>query len=81
MKGSIRVRQRVAGRIRQGEFQLNQKKNKLAKNDGENHLHGGVHGFHKVVWNANIIHNDNELAVEFSRTRPDCEEGYPGNLG
>ncbi len=33
-----------------GKFTLKGKEYTLAKNDGENHLHGGVKGFDKVVW-------------------------------
>ncbi|RXJ02065.1 galactose mutarotase [Anaerobacillus alkaliphilus] len=69
---------RVAGRIGKGEFDLNGKIYTLAKNDGENHLHGGIHGFDKVLWDAKV--KDEELTVQFSRTSPDGEEGYPGNL-
>ncbi len=69
---------RVAGRIGKGQFELNGKNYTLAKNDGENHLHGGLKGFDKVLWDAEI--NEEELAIHFSRTSPDGEEGYPGNL-
>lgn len=68
---------RYGNRIAQGQFKLNDSVYKLAKNNGENHLHGGNKGFESVVWNANQI-SDHEL--EFSRTSPDGEEGYPGNL-
>jgi aldose 1-epimerase len=49
----------------------------LAKNNGENHLHGGVIGFDKVVWDANLI-DDN--TIELSYLSKDLEEGYPGKL-
>lgn len=69
---------RVAGVISKGEFELEGITYQLEKNDGQNHLHGGKIGFDKVVWNSNVFQNEN--AVEFSRTSPDGEEGYPGNL-
>lgn len=69
---------RVAGLISKGEFKVEGITYQLEKNDGPNHLHGGKIGFDKVVWNSNVLENEN--AVEFSRTSPDGEEGYPGNL-
>ena len=39
---------RVANRIAQGKFMLQGREYQLAKNNGENHLHGGPTGFHKV---------------------------------
>ncbi|MGG1397275.1 aldose epimerase family protein [Bacillus salipaludis] len=67
---------RVGGRIKGGSFELDGKTYTLVKNDGNNHLHGGIKGFDKVVWDAEII----EDGVRFSYFSPDGEEGYPGNL-
>jgi aldose 1-epimerase len=67
---------RVAGRIKGASFELDGKTYVLAKNDHNNHLHGGIKGFNKVVWEAEII----EDGVRFSYISPDGEEGYPGNL-
>jgi aldose 1-epimerase len=67
---------RVGGRIKGGSFELDGKTYTLAKNDHNNHLHGGVIGFNKVVWDADVIEN----GVRFTYLSPDGEEGYPGNL-
>jgi len=67
---------RFANRIRGGKFTLNDKEYSLALNNGENHLHGGKHGFNKYVWNAKEVEN----GIEFSITSPDGDEGYPGKL-
>ncbi|MBT2734015.1 galactose-1-epimerase [Bacillus sp. ISL-7] len=67
---------RVAGRIKGGSFELDGESYTLARNENNNHLHGGIKGFSKVVWNAEIIGS----GVRFSYTSSDGEEGYPGNL-
>lgn len=67
---------RHANRIGNAEFELNGKVYKLAKNNGENHLHGGDCGFDKKVWNAEV--KDNSLVLTY--TSPDLEENYPGTL-
>ncbi|MDN3017117.1 galactose mutarotase [Paenibacillus sp. BSR1-1] len=67
---------RVGGRIKGGSFELDGQNYTLAKNDGNNHLHGGIKGFDKVVWDAEVM----EEGVRFSYLSPDGEEGYPGNL-
>lgn len=67
---------RHANRIEKGVFALNGLEYHLAVNDGPNHLHGGICGFDKRVWDA-AIEGD---SVCFHRMSPDGEEGYPGNL-
>ncbi len=71
---------RVAGRIKNACFNLADKTYTLAKNDGKNHLHGGLKGFHNVVWAANTTEKESETTVTFSYTSPDGEDGYPGTV-
>jgi aldose 1-epimerase len=71
---------RFANRIEDGIFELNGKEYKVAKNDGENHLHGGIVGFDKVVWCAENIEGNDKEELELTYLSKDGEEGYPGNL-
>ncbi len=71
---------RHGNRIENAEFDLNGITYRLAKNDGNNHLHGGKRGFDKVVWQAEPIEKDGVQALQLSYLSPDGEENYPGNL-
>ena len=71
---------RFANRIAKGTFMLDGTKYVLARNDGENHLHGGLKGFDKYVWEAEPVKAAGAAGVRFSRTSADMEEGYPGKL-
>jgi len=70
---------RYGNRIAQGKFTLDGKKYNLAVNNGANHLHGGLKGFDKVIWNVQTI-NGEEPALKLTYLSKDMEEGYPGNL-
>ena len=52
----------------------------LAANNGVNHIHGGLKGFDKVVWDAKTIVSDSTISLELSYLSKDMAEGYPGNL-
>jgi len=71
---------RYGNRIAKGRFTLDGHTYTLATNDGANSLHGGVKGFDKVVWHAEPVQNDKSVAVIFTHTSPDGDEGYPGTL-
>lgn len=77
---------RVCGRINNGTFTISGNTYTLANNDFfgspvKNHLHGGINGFHKQVWQGKPYKNNkNEEGVMFSYRSFDGEEGYPGNL-
>lgn len=80
---------RYANRIGGARFELDGVEYKLAANDGPNHLHGGLKGFDKVIWGAEILEQVTEVdspthhkgvGVRFWYRSPDLEEGYPGEL-
>ena len=71
---------RVANRIAKGKFTLDGKEYKLAANNGPHTLHGGKKGFDKYVWHAEPADARHGAGVRLSRTSPDGEEGFPGNL-
>lgn len=71
---------RYGNRIAKGKFSIGNETYKLAVNNGENHLHGGVIGFDKVVWTMQAAQVKNAEAVKLTYLAKDKEEGYPGNL-
>jgi aldose 1-epimerase len=71
---------RYGNRIAKGRFTLDGKAYRLATNNGENHLHGGLKGFNRYLWKSAPIERDGVVGVRFERTSTDGEEGYPGNL-
>ena len=71
---------RYANRIAGGLFVLNNNEYKLNKNDGDNHLHGGIKGFDKVLWQVEPISSPQHAALKLTYFSRDREEEYPGNL-
>lgn len=67
---------RHGNRIGQARFTLNGKAYELEKNDGDNNLHSGLVGYHKLMFEAETGDN----SVTFSRLSPHMEQGFPGNL-
>lgn len=71
---------RYANRIGGAKFTIDGKEYTLAKNNGPNHIHGGIKGFDKYVWTAEPSETKDSASVKFTRLSPDGEEGYPGSL-
>ncbi|TAK35730.1 MAG: galactose mutarotase, partial [Saprospiraceae bacterium] len=79
---------RYGNRIGKARFTLEGTEYKLAVNNGPNHLHGGLKGFDKVVWQAEVLtvnsvdspthHGGVGLRLRYRSAN--MEEGYPGNL-
>jgi aldose 1-epimerase len=68
---------RYANRIARGRFAIDGIEYQLDINAPPNALHGGRHGFDKVVWQAETPDNET-IALRY--LSPDGEEGFPGNL-
>ena len=71
---------RHANRIENAIFEINGHIYNVSKNEGNNHLHGGIKGFNKAIWDAKIITKENDEYLELAYMSKDGEEGYPGNL-
>ena len=71
---------RYANRIAYGRFTLDGETYHLATNDGPHHLHGGVCGFDKVVWQADCFEEPDRVGVVLTHTSHEGDEGYPGTL-
>ncbi len=67
---------RFANRIKDGKFCLNGKTYQLNKNSSGQHLHGGLNGFDKKIWDSKL----NEDSITFSYISQNGEENYPGSF-
>lgn len=70
---------RNSNRIARGEFTLNGKTYTLAKNNGNNNLHGGNIGFGKRVWEGKAI-DKAEPSLVLTLVSEDGDEGFPGKV-
>ncbi len=68
---------RYGNRIANAQFTIDGELYSLIANNGPNSLHGGPGGFHRVVWDAELI---NGQTLKLTYLSPDMEEGFPGNL-
>ncbi len=71
---------RYGNRIGKAQFSIDGESYSLAANNGENHLHGGIAGFDKVLWDATSFSEGTGHGIVFTYVSPDGEEGYPGTL-
>ncbi|XP_037072903.1 galactose mutarotase-like isoform X2 [Pollicipes pollicipes] len=67
---------RTASRVGDSAFTLNGTTYRLPRNLPDGHLHGGLRGFDKRVWTAEV----SDCGVTFSYLSRHGEEGYPGDV-
>lgn len=72
---------RVANRIPNGKFDLDGKSYTLDLHTGTNfQLHGGLKGFSKVIWDAEVVPDSRGPALRLTYLSPDGDQGFPSNL-
>ena len=71
---------RFGNRIANGDLEIEGVSYKMAINNGPNHLHGGISGFDKKLWDAETFSNNGKVGVKLTYLSVDGEENYPGNL-
>lgn len=71
---------RYGNRIAGGHLEIEGKVYNLAINNGPNHLHGGLSGFDKKLWDAVTFEEPEKAGIKLTCLSPDGEENYPGNL-
>lgn len=69
---------RFGNRIDGAKFTIDGREYTLAKNDGDNSLHGGPGGFHQALWEASP--DQEAQRISFTLQSPDGEEGFPGKV-
>ncbi|SHG49451.1 aldose epimerase family protein [Massilia sp. CF038] len=71
---------RYGNRLRNGRFQIDGQSWQLPVNHGDNHLHGGENGFHKVLWRALPFQETNAVGLTLMHRSVHGAQGYPGTL-
>ncbi len=71
---------RYCSQIKDAKFSLDGVEYKLNANCGENNLHGGVTGFDKRIWSAEIVETSESASIIFTLVSSDGEEGFPGEV-
>lgn len=72
---------RVAGRIAEARFTFEGTTVHLAANEGRHHLHGGVTGFDRRLWQVTPLPASGAtVGYRLDYHSPDGEEGYPGAI-
>lgn len=71
---------RVGNRLANSTFTLAGQTYQLAANDKQHHLHGGLVGFDKVVWDAVPFETESSVGITLKYLSVDGDQGYPGNL-
>ncbi len=71
---------RYCNRISGGKFPLNGKDYQLVVNFGDSHLHGGIKGYDKRIWNVLYTSDFTSPSISLTLRDEDGTEGYPGTV-
>ncbi|OAT80965.1 galactose mutarotase [Bacillus sp. MKU004] len=71
---------RVAGRIKNGEFTIDESRYQTSINQSGNTLHGGYSGLDLKYWSYEVNVMVQGISVIFSTELPDGEDGFPGSI-
>jgi aldose 1-epimerase len=71
---------RVANRINNGQFVLNDVEYQLSKNLRNHHLHGGDIGFDRIVFDHQYFVEKDRVTLLFTAKSLARDQGYPGNV-
>ena len=71
---------RYGNRIAKGKLTVGGKFYQLAINNGENHLHGGMVGYNKRVWDVKETKDGDQPSLTLTLLDEDGTENYPGTL-
>ncbi|MDO4903672.1 MAG: aldose epimerase family protein [Limosilactobacillus sp.] len=72
---------RVAGRIADGEFEINGTQYKVEQNEGKNTLHGGKNGFYSHIWHVDGTKlTDDAVSIHLSLTINEEMDTFPGQM-
>lgn len=69
---------RNGNRIGKAEVLIGGQVFQMEKNEGENGLHSGSEGYHGIVWDTELLEEEN--TVRFHHLGKDGEQGLPGNF-
>ncbi len=72
---------RVAGRIKDATFTIDDTTYNLTKNCNNKHTHhGGIDALNSVVWDYEITEDDETHVCTFTYSSKDMDNGFPGNV-
>ncbi|MFB6440776.1 aldose epimerase family protein [Streptomyces sp. NPDC056411] len=71
---------RFCRNVAHGTFTLDGTRHTLDRNEGPHHLHGGTHGFDRLVWTATTERTGDHVTLALAVHSPAGDQGYPGDL-